>query len=33
MQDTNARPITIILDALDKCAELETQDLIQYIKI
>jgi hypothetical protein len=33
VQDANTRPITIVLDALDKCAESETQDLIQYIKI
>jgi hypothetical protein len=32
VQDTNAGSITIVLDALDECAESETKDLMQHLK-
>jgi nucleoside-triphosphatase THEP1 len=32
VQDANAGSVTIILDALDECAESETRDLLQYME-
>ncbi|CAN9210910.1 unnamed protein product [Alternaria alternata] len=32
VQDANAGPVTIVLDALDECAESETRDLLQHIE-
>jgi nucleoside-triphosphatase THEP1 len=32
VQDTNAGPVTIVVDALDECAESETRDLLQHVE-
>lgn len=31
VQDTNAGSVTIVLDALDECAESEMRDLVRYL--